>query len=356
MSTLIDYDRLTAEFSQSLVTTLRGHKPAADYLEIWVPDEDPVKGILNMVEAAQVSGQDAITLQVSGKTLPSARHDELRDELAAIGNVQIESVDGKTVVSVAALNRADPFASVAPAFREPMRRAIDRLAFSGSLPLDSSLRQLDACSDDLTLSVQVNDSSQLIARARHSGGHAVEQAVMDALCQVVTGVTVDEAADHGAIRAMQALTDRDRDRPVPGILLPRNADPAFAAAERLIRRLRDSYHAATGHEQKSNEFETPPAPAWCRHAATAKRTAIVTAMTEFLALRGLPANTVAFQALETDLRGHDIRVVIGFAADTNFDEQPALCRALERHLKDRVEPQLQIFVEEVKDRNAIRRL
>ena len=36
--------------------------PEADYLEMWVPDDDPVKSLLNMVEAAEAYGRDEIAI------------------------------------------------------------------------------------------------------------------------------------------------------------------------------------------------------------------------------------------------------------------------------------------------------
>ena len=54
--TEIDYEKLVKTYENSLMTTLRGHSPHDEYLATWVPDADPVNGILNMIEAAEIGG------------------------------------------------------------------------------------------------------------------------------------------------------------------------------------------------------------------------------------------------------------------------------------------------------------
>lgn len=356
MAQPIDYDRLTADFNQSLVTTLRGHKPAEDYLDIWVPDEDPVKGILNMVEAAQAAGRGGIELQVSTKTLPITRHAELHNELTTIGEVAIRAVNGKTVVSVSHLNQADPFASVAPSFRDGLRQAVSRLQHVGELPTDAALTRYEAVEDGLVLAAMIDPFRDAIVHARHAGGDPLQQAVLDTLCHAIEGTTVQEAADHGTIKALYAVADRNQKRSVAGILQPRNADPAFAVAERLVRRLHAAYRAAGVKEPRLNEFDTPPSSAWRSKPDAEKHAALTVALRNFLVGRGLPPDGLLLERIERDLLGHEIRVVITLGGLAPGNGKPALCRALERHLKDRVEAKLQLYVEEVKDRNAIRRL
>lgn len=356
MTAPIDYDRLTADFNLSLVTTLRGHKPTEDYLEIWVPDEDPVKGILNMVEAAQAAGRGGIELEVSTLTLPVARHAELHDELAGIGEVAIQAINGKTLVSVSQLNQVDHFASVASGIRDGLRQASGRLQHAGALPTDGTLVRYEAAEDGLALAVMVDPSRNIIVHARHAGGDLVQQAVLDTLCRAIEGTTVQEAADHGAIKALYAVVDRSQKRPVAGILLPRNANFAFAAAERLVRRLHATYRAASGEELRPNEFMTLPSGTWQSKSSDEKRSTLAAAVFGFATDRGLPPDSLHLERIERDLLAQDIRIVITIGDQVPGGDKPALCRALERHLKDGVEATLQLYVEEVKDRNAIRRL
>ena len=98
MTGTLNYEVLVQAFEEALVTKLRGHGAEADYLEMWVPDDDPVKSILNMVEAAEAFGRDKIAIEVSAKTLTEAQVNELLAVLGDIGSPQITArADGRLV-------------------------------------------------------------------------------------------------------------------------------------------------------------------------------------------------------------------------------------------------------------------
>ncbi|MRG72628.1 hypothetical protein GH722_12740 [Alphaproteobacteria bacterium HT1-32] len=97
---ILDYDALVQEFEDGLVNNLRRHGVGDDFLEMWVPDPDPVKGVLNMAEAAESFGLEQISMQVSQTTIPSARHDELLKALGVIGTTSITTDPGQFVVTV----------------------------------------------------------------------------------------------------------------------------------------------------------------------------------------------------------------------------------------------------------------
>lgn len=98
MTGTLNYDLLVQAFEEALVTKLRGHGAEADYLEMWVPDDDPVKSILNMVEAAEAFGRDKIAIEVSAETLTEAQVNELLAVLGDIGSPQITArADGRLV-------------------------------------------------------------------------------------------------------------------------------------------------------------------------------------------------------------------------------------------------------------------
>ncbi|MEQ8708136.1 MAG: hypothetical protein RIC36_04035 [Rhodospirillales bacterium] len=97
---ILDYDALVQEFEDGLVNNLRRHGVGDDFLEMWVPDPDPVKGVLNMAEAAESFGLDRISMQVSLATIPPARHDELATALGVIGTTSMTPGQDQFVVTV----------------------------------------------------------------------------------------------------------------------------------------------------------------------------------------------------------------------------------------------------------------
>lgn len=85
----LDYDALVREFEDGLVNNLRRHGVGDDFLEMWVPDPDPVLGVLNMAEAAESYGLDAVSIRVSKLMVPDERRAELEAALANLGGVAI---------------------------------------------------------------------------------------------------------------------------------------------------------------------------------------------------------------------------------------------------------------------------
>lgn len=105
MPDILDYDTLVQGYNEGLLTTLRGHGANAGFLETWVPDEDTINSIVNMVEAAGSSGHYAITLRVTNRALPVARHHDLVRSLAPLGRVEIERIDGGALVKFSGQGR-----------------------------------------------------------------------------------------------------------------------------------------------------------------------------------------------------------------------------------------------------------
>jgi len=97
---VLDYERLVADFETKLVTQLRSFGADAEYLEMWVPDENRVKSILNMVEAAEAYGQDEIAVRIAADTMPSHRIDELVEQVGNLGSVAVRQEQDKLLITV----------------------------------------------------------------------------------------------------------------------------------------------------------------------------------------------------------------------------------------------------------------
>lgn len=95
---IVDYDRLAAIFLDSLTTKLRGNVPKEKYLELWVPDADPVTGVLNMVDAAFEAGRRSITIRVSHKIMPKDRWAQLRALGLGLGGFALEDTGEALIV------------------------------------------------------------------------------------------------------------------------------------------------------------------------------------------------------------------------------------------------------------------
>jgi hypothetical protein len=104
---VVDYDQVTATYVSGLNTQLRGFRGGARFLEHWVHDPDPVKSIVNMIEAAETDGLPDVTVVIGAGTqaaVDMARLDKLAAEL---GQVAKEERAGGLALTVC-FTRAGP--------------------------------------------------------------------------------------------------------------------------------------------------------------------------------------------------------------------------------------------------------
>lgn len=95
---ILDYEQLVADYNRDLFSVLRGHR-SLEYLETWVPDADPHKGVLSMVEAAEISGRSRIAIRLGVETTKAVNDVELVGVLEELGSVETHH-DGESLVVV----------------------------------------------------------------------------------------------------------------------------------------------------------------------------------------------------------------------------------------------------------------
>jgi hypothetical protein len=356
---LLDYEALVEEYNASLSAVLRHHQ-SASRLDAWVPDESAFKSLLNMVEAAEVMGRRSLAVRIGPATRAGLNLDALVEQITPLGRACIEPAGPAIILRVTEIGgaeattvprSADPFDDVAPAYRDAVRAAAGTIAHEGGVDEHSGTTIHEAMVGDTTLALAVDASDRIVAASHRGQRGRAERAVLDVLCRLLPGLTVQEARDHGSVRLEHALRDPKAPSPVTGIVLPKNADPLFNEPGRLLRALTERYAAATGYAPGWNYFTTRPAQRWLGLDDEGRRSAL--------------APLVAAAALECGLREDDvriariervIRVTVAFHEDVSAAAHGPLLLALERRAHRELDPTIQIFSIELKDANVLRRL
>ena len=96
----VDYDAVVAGYEQGLQTQLRGFRPAHDFLETWVHDADPVRSILNMVEAAELSGAKDLDIWIGPETAGKVDGKRLAALTSQVGKVTVQALDAGLMLRV----------------------------------------------------------------------------------------------------------------------------------------------------------------------------------------------------------------------------------------------------------------
>jgi hypothetical protein len=377
----IDYEKLVADYVQSLTTVLRGFSSGAGhaFLDMWVYDEDDTKSILGILEEARDAGVPAITLLLGAATLKKLDTTKLKELAARFGSVGAEqrgsalefcvSFDkAKSRIGVhagtklrfgarAARSKAELAAvptrtqydigTINPLYAEALKRMAQSHAAEAVLGEEAGLVLAQAAHNGVTLMALIEPTRHIVKKAAYQGAATeMQRGLLESLCRLMVGKPVLECGDHAVVFLEFELRDHSKPRPVPGIVTPENSDAMFALPTALARGVVADYRKKTGFRRIENTYDQPISNAW-RVLSQEERARQIQRELEQSPL----GDGLHLERLETPKR-----VVVGFREDIGSADKQERLLKLEDHLKRVLEPTLQLYVEPKPDANKIRRL
>jgi hypothetical protein len=378
---VVDYDALVRAYNDNLFTVLRGFKAGSEFLETWVPDQDDVKSVLCMFEAAHGSRLPELTVRVgleTGKRL-SLSLPRLRALAAGLGELEVRTDEHGTDLKlrfVEGARAAAPRVAAAPVVRAPApaperttgdsprdgslpacyRERVAALASApaheGPAPEEVGTVLVEAPVGEAILAVAITPGTNVTRRAAYRGAKTVEsRGLLEGLCSILEGKPLVEASDHAAIRLENHLRDAGAQRPVSGITMPENASSVFRPLIAAVREILRLYEARAGKLSVENTFDPRPSAAWLRLSDRERRERLDVAFAETGAELGLAPGSVACERID-----RETRVTVRFSPTANAAAKPRLLMALESGARSRVDPALRLYVTELTDLNRMRRL
>ena len=393
----VDYEKLVEMFNQALIHTLRKHSVAGSFLDLWVPDADPVLGLASMIDSARIAGLTDIAVHFRTSTIPKDRLPELERALAAACDVTLE-MEGERILlrathmrQMAASGQAHAaaapkptywqaeqnagarpdhrparwaggdlpeFADVHPHFRPQLKAALDRLSREGNLGEPGPhLVQVTGSEGPVALSLVVDPQTHRVATARHLGArNPAERAVLDLFCKAAENLPIQEVADHVGLKVLDSLVDADKPAPVGGVLLPINAGAPFTLAPRLARKAYDAYRERTGVEDGTNFYYSPAAADWQALSQEDRRGKVDYVLRAFLQSSGLYPDDMTTLRIDKNKYGSPVRVTVGFSERIPVADKPNLMRRLEQRLRRDLEPEIDLVADRARDKSPLRRL
>ncbi len=388
-SDVINYDDIAEKFRVNLNETLRNHSVSIDFLDLWVPDIDPIRGIANMLDSAANAGFDSIQIKVSWKLVPSSQLPQLLDTIGLLGVVNHEAEGEATVLTVESLQKKAVLTS--PEFGkkrvtgkywspsnesseggEPGRSSplldfsndddfvVDdkfQMVFFRSLSKQDGTHLLQAQYNDVTLFMLINSETDIIQDIAHSVSKPNKIGkIMDTFCRLALNCHLQEVRDHTGLRTIVELQNEIGDRPANGIILPSNADPAFSLPIRLVRDITDQYLCMVERNWGLNYFHPEPSSQWKAMSNAEQIDLLRNECTAYLRGKNIEQDGMNIVELATNRDGHETRVVIDFADSVEGIIKPGLMRQLELFLRERVESSLELIAVKMRDQSKLRRL
>lgn len=382
----LDLDRLVESYMDNLNINLRGFKAAEEFefLETWVPDDDPARNLLELLELGREAGLAEVIVTVNAATLVRLDLTELRKftgpfetrargeqtdlvfsivafsrqprAVRSVGGSAVANADlpqtGKEEPAAAAANFAPDAApkstsqlDVFPAYRQGLAAMLESVTHEQPLAKIDGRTLVRGTYEGITLEALVDPARHIVQQAAFGGARNPEaRAVSEALCRAMEQRPIQECAEHAVIGVERGVRDAKLPAPVPGLVTPDNADPVFVLAQRLVRELLRVYCAETGYRETANFYDRPVTKEWIKRSE-AERLELVRA-----ALVSEPGGE------QLEVVGMDglKRAVVQFRGELTSDAKQELLARLDAHVRRNVEPALQLVAQIKADKNVLR--
>ncbi len=238
---------------------------------------------------------------------------------------------------------------IGPAYRERLARFAD-----GACPAPRAganpVVTVEARAEGVTLSVSIDAKEHVIVAMSAAGpAGSTELALAAGLAHAAVGRTVQDASEHAAVRLENLLRDPASPRVVAGIVQPENADPAFRTPIALIRQAYRAYREKTGYKPDWNFSDDLPSADWMSASHEERVRRILAAIPEACPRTGIRRDQVRVAAIDLDTR-----VTLALSAGVDPKVRQKYVTDLEAGVKSGVEPKLELYLEDVRDRNTKR--
>lgn len=211
-------------------------------------------------------------------------------------------------------------------------------------PKDGEIR-LQTEEGTTSLGIVVSPEGRVI-EASHGGTLGMLAVLYDRLCDILLERPLQEGAEHATIKLEQQLRDPEIPHPIRGLITPENADPIFAVPLRLVRDLYDQYRVKTGTPRQWNDWEDPPSSEWSDWTDEEKISSVARVLQH-----GIEELKLAIPRLDVLQIKNGKRVVLAHSIASTHPAFGHCLMQLERRLKDRLEPHLELVLESLEDKN-----
>ena len=82
---LIDYEQIRKNYDNALISTARGFENLYDFLDYWVPDENELKSIINLLQIAKDEKIKKVVLNISKNIKSLIDIKKLEEQIFEIG-------------------------------------------------------------------------------------------------------------------------------------------------------------------------------------------------------------------------------------------------------------------------------
>ena len=378
------YDELVENFNQALLVKLRKHGVEEAFLDFWVPDENPLIGILGMIDSAHIAQLREIEVKVKESTLDADGWIELNGRLSIDYQGEIKVFDGYRILKVNFSSDKNNNLQNSSASKLGSRRVLDEeiiakyknksllklqqfvaaFNFGKNLPTEykdkkiqnTDLLLLKEGGNFLELSLAV-DSNGKVIDSSYSLSPELQSNPIEMCCKLAIGLPIQEVADHLVLKIMDFYIEEfNPDLLLRAIALPSNTAKEFVELQSVLRKTYNSYLQIKDLQSMTNFYYDSVPEFWNELDSTQKSELINRFIIKFLENNVLNINAIKLVKIEKNKYKQDIRFAISIDNSIKSEVKPKVMRDLEGFLRKNIFKQVELIAERVQDVSPLRRL
>ena len=390
----LDFSSILENYETSLVDQLRNFGLDGEIFETWVPDSDPMKSLVNLVDSTVESGAELVLdIRIKKEALSYIDMDKFRREINPYLDVEVTTIPDGLAIVIAGFGAMESSGnyqthknsgpdtilgvSVNKRKRISSQQSLEEINHN-AVASDSqtkdlyNLTPLKECVHrgklseieghcltrgqhvGIDLELLIQSDTHIIKKAAYSGTVSPQlRPMLEKFCELIEFLPILEASDHGVIMLEHQLRKLSAQNPVLGVVIPSAIDERFSQIEHVMRAAMEKYRQATGYTETWNSYDTGASNEWIEMSEEDKKVSINHCLRTGVKNFGFSPNDIEVTKIE-----YNVRVLVAFSgelAKPNNDKQMILL-CLEKLLTEQLEPRLELYLEPIKDQSKLRRL
>ena len=387
----IDYTESLQSYNAQLLSKLRdfGEKN----LQLWVPDDNIILSILNMVFSVNQNGIEAMSILINKKDLSSKNLVILKKILLKLSSLEVlENMENLTLnigkiqnsileqtisiyikenqnihsTSAARLNKKKKINVIKDINNQNLDQKIKKIKDLYSLEVinkkfnnyisadifkNNSEKSDYFSAQKENIKIILKVTNNLISDAKYNcDSNDFDKYYLDKFCSLVHNLPIQEAYEHGVMKLEYFSRSTNLEKEIKGILSPIITKNIFYKIQILMRDLWLLYSTKKKIKISKNLFDTAPSKKWINLDKNKKIDTIKKILDNFQKENNID------QLLFDELNDDNIRLTLNFRDDnmsSNTDKSVILLK-FEKYIRNKMERRIEIFYKELKDANKLR--
>ena len=380
----VDYSYLTKRFNTDLVDKLRGHGEDDEVLSLWVPNENIIRSLSNFLAALKETNQKEYFLKIEETLITQFEIDQLSKSQIGSFKITCEYVKNYFYLDIVNLNKSIKSTNKLDDWKakEIVRKVDYKYGVSYIKKIDQKILEtilkyshhskyfientnlfesdISIISEEISIYMKLDDKFN-ISKFKYK----TETPIFAGLCEILGKFSEDipfkEFYEHGILKVIHKLVNETENFNIEGILLTNNLGPEFVILNKLVINLKSKFEKFSNvildNTGNINFYDAPPGKDWLNKTENERNNNIIEMISLFERRKKLPNASISYLKLDNDLSNWPVRIYISIDDEKiQVPNKPYYIRQLEEYLRKNLDNKLQIFYEELKDKNKIRRL